>query len=159
SDLSKLTAYPSGPEGELHANPRLREVVERCRTRILEVELARGENPTAATRPARALSSVIGLDYLMRFLKALGDRPFDREYSGLSRAAVFTRLIRVTSPAPKDTREEFAPRIGTLETCRHNRLIQLAFLAPQWLPHVEYTLGWEGLREGVWWFFAHMSEG
>lgn len=38
-------------------------------------------------------------------------------------------------------------------------MLQLAFLAPQWLPHVEHAVGWEGLREGVWWFLAPIPGG
>ncbi|MGL4555117.1 MAG: DUF4132 domain-containing protein, partial [Gemmataceae bacterium] len=39
------------------------------------------------------------------------------------------------------------------------RLLQLAFIAPQWLRHVAQAVGWDGLHEGVWWLFAHTTSG
>jgi len=38
------------------------------------------------------------------------------------------------------------------------RLIELAFKAPQWALFVEHTLGWAGFSEGVWWFLAHTRD-
>ena len=93
-------------------------------------------------------------------LAALGSKPFSRpSYSyGQSRADVLTHFIRVTHPTEGDTPEAFAARMKEADITSE-RLLQLAFLAPQWLPHIERTLGWDGLREGVWWFLAHMPGG
>ena len=121
--------------------------------RILEVELARGENPTAASQPARALLSVFGLDRLMSFLAALGNRPFAKDHRALGRAEVFTHLIDFTFPTPDDTLGAFTARMKEAKI-PVQRLVQLGFLAPQWLAHVEHALGWAGYREAVWWFFA-----
>jgi hypothetical protein len=155
-DLDQLTALP--PPKELE-DVRLREIVDRCRERVLEVELARGENPTAATAPARSISALMGLDTLLRLLRALGKKPFARPrwFVDDSRPEVLTQLIGVTHPGPADTPEVFAARMK--EAGQEERLLPLAFQAPQWLEHVEHALGWEGLREGVWWFLAHMPGG
>jgi HEAT repeat protein len=131
-------------------------LVERCRARILEIELARGELPTAASAPARALQSVFGLDMLMRELIALGKKPFARFGYGVSRNEVLTHLIAVTYPNPEDTPEEFAARMKQAKIDA-DRLIDLSFVAPQWLTHIEHSLGWAGLREAAWWFFAHVG--
>ena len=37
-----------------------------------------------------------------------------------------------------------------------DRLIELAFQAPQWAQHIAEYFGWPGFQEGLWWFLAHM---
>jgi hypothetical protein len=156
-DLQELSSPKPPPVVE--SNPELRAVLDRCRARILAVELARGENPTAASRPAQALRSVFGLDTLLRVLTALGKKNLSRRSYGLSRAEVLTRLLAVCYPLPGDTPEAFAERMKGRADVSRERLLELGFLAPQWLVHVEHTLGWPGLREAIWWFFAHMPYG
>src|SRR5262249_2414355 len=152
NELQKLTAQPA-PE-VLAKEPRLAAAVQLCRDRVIEVELGRGENPTAASPTVRRIQSCFGLDLLMRFFSATGSRPFaESHYGQLGRAEAFTRLIKVTYPRAEDTPEQFAARMKEANVPTE-RLLQLAFLAPQWLRHVELAVGWEGLREAVWWFFA-----
>jgi hypothetical protein len=136
-------------------------LVEECRRRILEIEVQRGESPTAASLPATALRSIYGVNLLVCFLRILGKEalarssPYDRP---LSRQGVFSHLVEVTYPRETDTPESFASqmkRAGIPEV----RLIELAFHAPQWVSHVELCLGWPGFAEGVWWFIAHSRYG
>jgi HEAT repeat protein len=157
-ELQQATALK--PPATVEKCPPLRALIDRCRERIVEIELARGEMPTAASKPALSIGSLFGLNTLLRLLAALGNKPFSRpSYSyGQSRADVLTHLARVTQPLVSDTPEDFAARMKEAGVSTA-RLLQLAFLAPQWLPHVEHALGWEGLREGVWWFLAHMPGG
>jgi hypothetical protein len=155
-DLGRLTAPEPVPEWDRY--PRLLAAAERCRERVLEVELARGELPTAATGPAKALSSVWGTDVLVRLLQALGQRNFTRTTYGDGRAEVITGLVEDSYPLPADTPEDFAAKLKKAGV-GEERLLHLGFLAPQWLPFVEHALGWPGLREGVWWFLAHMPDG
>jgi hypothetical protein len=150
-DLKTLTHWQA--PAVLRDNPELSGIVERCRERILEVGLGRGENPTAAALPARALQSVRGLPYLAQFVTALGKRPF-KYGSGAGRAEVLTHLVSVTYPGPADTPEAFADWARRAKV-DPKRLLQLGLLAPQWLPHTEHALGWPGLREGLWWLLAH----
>src|SRR5262249_45501024 len=121
-------------------------LVERCRQRILEVELQRGETPTAASAPALQLQSLYGSDTLFRLLEVLSKQQFHRggvwwRSSGLSRLEVLSHLVRVTYPAAADTPEAFATRVRQAGY-PDERLIELAFLAPQWVRHVEQALGW-----------------
>jgi hypothetical protein len=153
-DLKTLTARVPPPV--LQSNHELAGVVARCRERIIEVELTRGENSSAASPPARALQSVHGLANLARFFAALGSRPLKHAYHGTGRAEVFTHLVEATYPLPADTHEAFA-EWARRDRVEETKLLQLAFLAPQWLPHVERALGWQGLREGVWWLLAHAA--
>jgi hypothetical protein len=150
------------PPAVVASRPELRELADRIRERVLEVELARGEAPTAASGPAGSLGALAGAATLWRVLDALGPKPFARGGYGSDRLAVFHHLLEVTHPLPADTPEAFTAeakariKAGKLT---EERLLELAFLAPQWLPFVEHTLGWPGLAEGVWWFLAHMRFG
>src|SRR5262249_46805425 len=108
NDLGRLTA-PKEPAA-LRDAPRLRAVVDRCRQRVIEVELTRGENPTAATLPARARGSVSGLATLLRLPAALGKRPSARSGYGHTRSEVLTPLAGVCPPAEGETVENFATR-------------------------------------------------
>jgi hypothetical protein len=154
-DLGRLTARK--PPEEVGKCPPLKALVDRCRERLLEIELARGELPTEASQPAKALRSLEGIDALVRVLAVLGKKAFSRSYASLSRAEVLTHLAAVTVPAAADTPEVFAERMKEAGVSRE-RLLELAFLAPQWADHVERAVGFPGLREGVWWFLAHMPD-
>src|SRR5262249_11101227 len=127
------------------------------RSRILEIELARGETETAASLPARAIRSLEGLETLIRLLQALGKKSFARGYFGLSKPDVLTHLIQVTYPAEADTPERFAAAVKEAGITAP-RLIELAFLDPQWVKHVEHTLGWPQFEEGAWWLMVHSRE-
>jgi hypothetical protein len=139
--------------------PLLTELTERCRRRILEVELQRGDTPTAASASALALRSVYGLENLVRLLHALGRDAFARgyNYGNLSKSVVFSQLIEVTYPRDEDTPEALAARMKE-EGFAEQRMIDLAFHAPQWVRHVQEYLGWPQFVEGVWWFIAHARD-
>jgi hypothetical protein len=153
ADLGRLTRWPPPPEpGQV---PGLQAVVECCRDRILEIELGRGEAPTAASGPALALARCLGADLLLRLTQALGKKPFSGNAdTSTARGEVLTHLVKVTHPRPADTPEAFTAAVKEAGPPR-GRLLELAFTAPQWLAHVEHAVGWKGLREGVWWFLAH----
>src|SRR5262249_19342427 len=135
-------------------HPGLVPYLDRIRERVLEIELKRGEMPTAASAPAKHIQSLYGADRLMSLVTVLGKKPFARTTYGMGRTEVLTHLIQVTYPREADTREAFAELVKKAGLSRE-RLLELAFVAPQWLDHVEHSVGWSGLKEGVWWFLAH----
>ena len=139
--------------------PLLRSLADRCRHRLLDVELARGEMPTAASAPALSLRWAGGLEALIRILSAMGETRFVRgwTYDGLSKAAVFSHLVRATFPEETDTPEAFAAQVKAA-SISHQRLVELAVYAPQWAGHVEGALGWASLAEGAWWIHAHTKD-
>jgi hypothetical protein len=148
----------------LKALPQLSQLVDRCRERILEIELARGETPTAATKPALELAALHGVPTLVRVLTEMGKEKFKKErYSwrqSESRQQVLSRFVTITFPTAGDTPESFCQAIEPLRKAGlidDQRLAQLAFLAPQWLNHIEAALQWPGFAEGVYWYLAHMS--
>ncbi len=153
-DLRELSWHG---EEMLRQCPALGPILQRITDRVLEVELARGEAPTAATEPAQAIRPPAGVDTLFRLLRALGKKPFARTSYGEGRTEVLSLLVQRTSPG-QDAPEAFAARAREAGLDQP-RLLQLGFLAPAWLKHIEHALGWPGLKEAVWWFLAHMPGG
>jgi uncharacterized protein DUF5724/uncharacterized protein DUF4132 len=152
--LARLTGQKAAPLFDQY--PGLREIAERCRDRVIEVELRRGTRATAATTAAIALNSAGGADTLVRLLDALGEDRLARGWSHdeEDRAAVLSRLILRTLPAETDTPEKFAEGARAAKIPA-KRLVELAFYAPQWIPSVEAALGWPHFADAVWWILAH----
>jgi hypothetical protein len=132
--------------------------------RILELELARGDAPTAATLPAHSIETLWGIETLRRILHALGkadlkpDKPW-RRGGHPGRLETLTQLARVTFPAENETPDDFARIMKAAvqqQQISEERLLELTFLAPQWTKCVEAYLVWENFSEGVYWFLAHM---
>jgi hypothetical protein len=139
--------------------PALRTIVDRCRSRVLEVELTRGETPTCVSKVARSFPHTGGMDVLLRYLRAAQKNTFTRghAYGSEAKAVVFSHVIRATYPADGETPEKFTDAIRAPEIPQ-NRLIELAVYAPQWAGHVEHAIGWPHLSEAVWWIHAHTRD-
>ncbi|AMV18762.1 DUF4132 domain-containing protein [Planctomyces sp. SH-PL14] len=164
--LSSLTRRRPEPTEQklLKDCPEVADLVNRIRAVVLESELERGDVPTAATEVAHAIESLSGLDTLVRLMTALGKNGFKphtgwRQDSKLLRLPTLTHLASITYPGPEDTEESFAARMKKeikAGAFPEDRLIELAFLAPQWTKFVENYFRWDGLAEGLYWFLAHM---
>ena len=156
-DLDQLTSRK--PHPALAEFPVLRELVDRCRERIIAVELRRGDLPTTASAPALSLRSAGGLKTLIQLLQAFSRGKFVRGWiqDSKSKDAVFSHLIRSTFPEDGDTPDSFAAQVK-VAALPAQRLIELAMYAPQWARHVEQALGWPGLADGVWWIHAHTKD-
>jgi len=149
----------------LKSNPEIGEKLDEIRARILDVELARGDLPTAATVPAGRLCSVFGVSTLVRILSALGKERFRTEayawrQQTAGKASSFTHLVQICYPAPDDTAKDFKEQVKAAIRAKafpEEKVMQLVFLAPQWTPFVQEYYGWEGLDEGLYWFLAHMN--
>ena len=143
----------------LPITPEWLAAVDEVRARVLEVEVTRGDLETPATRPALALRSAVGAALPLRLLAGLGKNPLKRGYQGRneSRDVTFSHLIRVSFPAPHDTPATFAALVKEYKLS-DARLLDLAMFAPQWADLVAATLGWRGLRSGVYWLHAHTKE-
>ena len=154
NDLDHLTSRKG--EQLLKKFPAAIPLVEKCRARVIEIELTRGDTPTPVSSAALCLNKVYGTGNLVSFLKALGNRSFTRGYArdSDSKEAVFSHLIRCCLPAAGDTVEEFRKQVSAA-AIPEQRLVELAVYAPQWAPHVEHALGWKSLVDAVWWTHAH----
>ena len=159
SELGEATAAKT-PKF-LADSPEVLAVVDKVVDRLLEVELARGVEPTEATDAVLSLRNSGGLDVLLRVLEALGRKKLTRNHgwgeAGKTQAAVFSHLLQVSRPAEQDTPEAFAEAVKKAKIPQ-SRLLDLAFYAPQWADHVEAAVGWAGLAEGVWWMHAHTKD-
>lgn len=155
-DLRRVTGRKLHPD--LAKYVVIQELGDRCRQRIIEIELTRGDLPTAASQPALALRSVEGINTLVRLMQALGKEKLVRGYTydNQSKATILSHLIRVAFPSESDTPETFAQQVKA--AIPQKRLIQLAFYAPQWSNYVETALGWSSFAEAVWWIHAHTKD-
>jgi hypothetical protein len=155
-DLRRLTGLKPDPDD---TDPALLDLVDRIRERVLAVESARGDLPSAAARPALSLRSIRGARHALTLLKGLGRATLMRGYSydSLGKASVFSRLIRASFPTDDETPERFAA-LAAERKLSEKRLLELAMYAPQWAPFVERTLGWPGLEEAGYWLHAHTKD-
>ena len=165
--LSSVTRFPVSKERReaFEKTKGFLPWLDQVRERVLEIELARGESPTVASDVALSISSFLGTETLMRIMSTLGREKF-KVLSGWSanvsksRSATLTQMIAHTYPKESDTAAEFAKRVKQAIKdgyCDHQRLLELAFLAPQWTKFVEAYLKWDGFAEGLYWFIAHMA--
>ncbi len=151
------------PSDLVKTYPQLQPLLEQCANRVLEIELARGDLPTAATGAASRIRFLEGLPRLMQILTTIGKDNISRGsgyyYSGEApRMNVFSDLLQAVYPAKTDTQTDFAKamkKAGILE----QRLLELGLFAPQWTQFVAKTIGWKGLSEGMYWLRAHTKEG
>ncbi len=146
----------------IHQDPTLAEKLIAVKNRVFEIELARGEAETVATQAAMAINSFEGSETLLQVLQVLGKEPFKPEVrwnEKVSKAHVLTHFVQVTHPESEDSSEEFKRQMKQAVKAGQfpeNKILQLAFLAPQWCPFVEAYYGWNGFAEGLYWFLAHM---
>jgi hypothetical protein len=134
----------------------------RALERVLAVELARGQMPTAATPAALSLRSLSGAATFVRVLCALGDELFARghAYQDNGRVRTLSHLLRITFPAAGDTAEALGKllRAAGKGGIGERRMVEVALYAPQWAALLEGVLGWPGFAEAVWWVHAHTKD-
>jgi hypothetical protein len=164
--LSEFTARKPGKEIEkwMAQHPEVLDLVDRAVARILDLELNRGDAPSAATAPAHSLQALSGIETLRRILHTLGKAEFKlgadwRFRHSDNRRESLTQLARKTYPADGETPDGFVATMKRAVADKEfpeERVLQLTFLAPQWIKHVEAYFGWPGMDEGLYWFLAHM---
>lgn len=158
-DLAMATA-PPGNYGTAIDFPAGQRVVRKIVGRIVDLELARGEEPEIWSHAAIRISSLYGARHLQRLFSALGKTPLRRPAASrsgkpnLTRNAVLIHLIHVSLPAADDTPETFAALMSEADIPRE-RLLEIALMRPAWTPFIAHATGIEGLREAVGWIYAH----
>lgn len=137
--------------------PFIKEKLNICLSRILDIELARGDSSTPATELAVDIHHVEGMDYFIRILQMLGKETLHRGYSwgtDRSKKEVASQLLKNCYPAPTDTSGAFNERVKAAKLS-DKRLIEAALYAPQWMHLVQGYLNWNGLLSAAWWMHAH----
>lgn len=143
--------------------PFLEEFYEVVKARILDIELKRGDTPTAVTRQACVLEKIYGIDYLVRILQALGKDNITRGggyYYGnqaRSKKDALSDFLKNCHPKKEETFVDFKKAIDATEISK-NRLLEVAVYAPQWISMIEKYLKYKGLTEVIWWLHAHTKD-
>jgi hypothetical protein len=135
------------------------EAAKLCRDRILEIECQRGDLPTAATTAALALGAVEGIPTVVKLLQALETAGLKRTsgWGDKGKGATISQLMRYSFPLLGETPVEFA-RQARAAKISDEKLIQLAFFAPQWVNYIQHCIDIPGFADGVWWIQAHTKD-
>ena len=137
--------------------PKTTAVADRLLERAVAIELNRGELPTPVTGLMPRLRRGVHLEQVIRILEADVTMTGARTSTAESRPYVFRGLLIQSSPKDDETPERFAEAVKA-HKIKQPRLLELAFLAPQWAAGVEAALGWEGLEDAAYWFHAHTKD-
>ena len=161
--ISELTAKPRKGELDYFARfPFLKEILDPCRDRILEIELNRGDSSTAVTLLAQELRQIFGGESFVKILEALGKETLHRGYISswgnreYNKKEVLSTLLKRCRPSKDEPQAAFDKRIKASGVTK-TRLIEAAIYAPQWLPFIEPHLEMKGMASAVWWLHAHTN--
>lgn len=157
-----MRALTSPQDSLVNRNEKLIELRERIVTRLLDIELARGDLKTEATACTMSFQRIYGMEPLIRILTSLRGETFVRgyiySYSGqTTKKESLSHLLRICYP--RDGEDE--AKLGQLlkgTGISEKLLLEAAMYAPQWIEIVSRHLGWEGLRSAAWYFHAHVNE-
>jgi hypothetical protein len=140
---------------------RLKEITGKVSAHIIEVELRQNDPPTEISHLATKLERIEGAPLWIEILKAFGTEPFERmdnyHSPAYTRKEALNILICICHPAEADTAETL-PSLLKGSGVAHERLVEAAVYAPQWLEIIENHTGWKGLRNAALFFHAHISE-
>jgi Family of unknown function (DUF5724)/Domain of unknown function (DUF4132) len=155
NDLRSLTYYK--PYGETY--PPALEAARLCRDRILKIECQRGDLPTAATTAALSIGSVVGIPTVVKLLQALETSGLKRTsgWGDKGKGATISHLMQYSFPNLGETPVEFARQVRAAKISEE-KLIQLAFFAPQWVNYIQHSIDLPGFADGVWWIQAHTKD-
>ncbi|MCT8137800.1 DUF4132 domain-containing protein [Anaerobacillus sp. CMMVII] len=131
-------------------------------TRVLGIELKRGDLPTDATNLAMQIYYYEGIEYFVKILLALDKETFVRGYiysygNQISKKEILSHLLKACYPKTGDD-ETLVKELLDKKIVTEKRLLEAAMYAPQWIEMVARLLGWRGLRSAAWYFHAHVNE-
>ncbi|WP_285396164.1 DUF4132 domain-containing protein [Lysinibacillus sp. fls2-241-R2A-57] len=134
-------------------------VREQAIDRILEIELMRGDIPTAVTKLASRVSYIEGIDCFFKILQALDGEKLARGYSwqAETKKAVFSRLLTNCYPKKGETAQHLKSAWEKTDISKE-RLIEAMMYNQHWIDLISEVIGWEGLKESAWYFIAHTTD-
>lgn len=163
-NLQRLYSSKSKPRWQssdwfIEITPKLEELIERVRRRVMEIELSRGDADTPATPHTYNIDPSGGIDVVIPALAGLGKHKLVRGciYNQTGKAASMCQIIRCSRPTSTDTKEAFASA-AKAASLSEERLVELAAYQPRWASFIEHALAWDGLEEAVLWFRSHTRE-
>lgn len=157
--LAQVTAPEPAPElANFLDRPEIADLVDRCTERLLEIELA-GDGTPAVHQAAASVLAFRGVKHLRQLLTALGESGFAAHGEGeVDLPSRLLPLVARTYPAPGETPQQCgeALRQAVAEgEFAAQRLLELPFVAPQWLEAAAAAIGWTGLADAIYWMLAH----
>ncbi len=142
--------------------PFLNEISDKCRDRILEIEMVRGDSSTAVSILAQSIQKLFGIENFAKVLKALGKDNLYRGYiyswsnQARNKKEILSTLLKRCYPSKDCSQKDFDQLISESKISE-KRLCDAATYAPQWLPLVAKNLDWKEMESGVWWLHAHTN--
>ncbi|GIO29418.1 MULTISPECIES: DUF4132 domain-containing protein [Paenibacillus] len=145
----------------VNGNEKLAMLRERIVSRLLEIELGRGDLKTEASAYTMSFQRIYGMEPFVRILTSLDGETFVRgyiySYGDPTKKESFSHLLKVCYPREGEDEGKLKQLLaGTGITDK--LLLEAAMYAPQWIEIVAKYLGWEGLRSAAWYFHAHINE-
>ena len=134
--------------------------LELLKTRMLQVELQRGDLPTDASIYIRYLQEIEGMHYFFEALERMGKEPFAKGYyygNDLTKRRTFSHILEVSQPSATDTFAAFKAHLDTLKIT-DKRLVEVACYALHWADWIGDYLQIKDFKEAIWWFIAHTTD-
>lgn len=161
SNLKLLTNQDTHQGKSLSRYAKLSQVGTRVVARLVDIELKRGDMPTAASELAANIFRVSGARYFAEILLAMGEgayvRGYNFVYEGSTKTQMLSHLLKHCYPAEGED-GTYLRQLLQGKGVREKQLIDGAMYAPQWLGIVEECLGWQGLKSAGWYFHAHVND-
>ncbi len=144
----------------LEKYPILKEAIAEIVTRVIEIELKRGDSETPTSPMAKAIYYHEGAETFTGLLVALGNETFTRGYSyysgGYTKKDVLSSLLKACHPSKDDTAATMKQALNG--RIKDKRLLEAAMYSPSWIKYVGELLGWKGLESASWYFHAHTND-
>ena len=134
--------------------------LELLKTRMLQVELQRGDLPTDASIYIRYLQEIEGMHYFFEALERMGKEPFTKGYyygSSVTKRHTFSHILQVSQPSATDTFAAFKAHLDKTKIT-DKRLVEVACYALHWADWIGDYLQIKDFKEAIWWFIAHTTD-
>ena len=134
--------------------------LELLKTRMLQVELQRGDLPTDASIYIRYLQEIEGMQYFFEALERMGKEPFAKGYyygNDLTKRRTFSHILEVSQPSATDTFAAFKAHLDKIKIT-DKRLVEAACYALHWADWIGDYLQIKDFKEAIWWFIAHTTD-
>ena len=134
--------------------------LELLKTRMLQLELQRGDLPTDASIYIQYLQEVEGMHYFFEALERMGKEPFAKGYyygSSVTKRHTFSHILEVSQPSATDTFAAFKAHLDKIKIT-DKRLVEAACYALHWADWIGDYLQIKDFKEAIWWFIAHTTD-
>ncbi len=139
----------------------LKEILPKVISRIVEIEVKRGDLHTEVSQLASRINYFEGSNYFVDMILAFGKDSFARGYTYMwnesTKKDMLSHLIKNCHPKENESVKDLKKLLKGKDI-EDKKLIDAAMYAPQWISMIEEYLGWKGLSSACWYFHAHVNE-